>query len=84
MSNEQKRKELTDKDLEALQKILSNVTVTQSGMLRVMAFLVQNPDLAEKFSDLVFAVEQIAENTKNISKQLEKIAKEVPKTSEMA
>jgi len=73
------RKELTDEDLVALQTILGNVTVTRSGMLRVMAFLVQNPDLAEKTEDLVMAVEEIAKHSKKIADELEAIRKELPK-----
>lgn len=78
MKNEQQRKKLSEEDIKALQDILGNITVTRSGMLRIMAFLVQNPDLAEKTSDLVFAVEQISKNTENISKELEQIRKEMP------
>ena len=73
------RKELTDEDLVALQTILGNVTVTRSGMLRVMAFLVQNPDLAEKTEDLVMAVEEIVKHSKKIADELEAIRKELPK-----
>ena len=68
-------KKLTDEDLTALQDILGNITVTRTGMLRVMAFLVQNPDWAEKTSDLVYAVEQMSENIKVISKEIVEIRK---------
>ena len=78
------RKELTDEDLVALQTILGNVTVTRSGMLRIMAFLVQNPDLAEKTEDLVMAVEEIAGNTKKIAEELEAIRKELPRLKAIA
>ncbi len=78
------RKELTDEDLVALQTILGNVTVTRSGMLRIMAFLVQNPDLAEKTEDLVMAVEEITKNTKKIAEELEAIRKELPRLKAIA
>ena len=83
-SNQVVRKELTDEDFVALQSILGNVTVTRSGMLRIMAFLVQNPDWAEKTDDLVMAVEEIAGNTKKIAEELEAIRKELPKIRTIA
>ena len=83
-SNPVVRKELTDEDFVALQSILGNVTVTRSGMLRIMAFLVQNPDWAEKTDDLVMAVEEIAGNTKKIAEELEAIRKELPKIRTIA
>ena len=76
-SNQVVRKELTDADMIALQTMLGNMTLTKSGMIRVMAYLVLNKELAEDFSDLVFATEQIAKNTENISKELELIRKQL-------
>ena len=84
MEEQPTRKELTDEDFVALQSILGNVTVTRSGMLRIMAFLVQNPDWAEKTDDLVMAVEEIAGNTKRIAEELETIRKELPKIGVIA
>ena len=84
MEEQPTRKELTDEDFVALQSILGNVTVTRSGMLRIMAFLVQNPDWAEKTDDLVMAVEEIAGNTKRIAEELEAIRKELPKLRAIA
>ena len=84
LDNQQQRKGLRDEDLIALQGILGNVTLTRSGMLRVMAFLVENPDLAKKGADLVFSIEQIAKNTENISKELEKLNRELPALIKMA
>jgi len=54
-------KKLTEEDINALQKILGNVTVTQSGMIRNMSFLVLNPALEKKVTKLVTEIKKLQE-----------------------
>jgi hypothetical protein len=67
----EQRKKLSDQDLQALSEILSNVTVTQSGMLRIMAFLVPNPDFAK-------CLDEINTSLKRIGKKLDMLEEQVP------
>ena len=67
------RKKLTDKDIEELSKILGNVTVTKSGMIRNMDFMVPNPELAEIFRNLGKDVAEIKNQLQLFNKRMEEL-----------
>lgn len=64
------KKKLDEKDIETLTKILVELTVTRSGMLRVMSYLVQNPDMTNQTLALVEAVKGMHEELKGLRQDL--------------
>lgn len=71
------KKKLTDKDVEILSKVLENVTVTKSGMLRTSNFFVPNPKFDREFSEGMKALIQLPELFKQHLKVMTKLSQDV-------
>lgn len=62
------KKKLTERDVEILSKVLENVTVTKSGMLRTSNFFVPNPKFSKEFSEGMKAIQEIPETLRTMNK----------------
>jgi hypothetical protein len=71
------KKKLTEKDVEILSKVLENVTVTKSGMLRTSNFFVPNPKFEKEFSEGMRAIQQMPEMFKQLLQVITKVSLDI-------
>jgi len=77
------KKKLTERDVETLSKVLQNVTVTKSGMLRTSNFFVPNKKFEREFSEGMRALQQMPELFKQLLQVMTIISQDITELKEI-